>query len=312
MPNKKLLKNILATIAYYDGFSYPLTSFEIWKHLLRSNYFESEQEKNSVEIIDVLNELENDNLCRYVENKNGFYFLKGKDFLVEKRILADKLSSDKIKKIRKYVLWMKCIPFVRMIAVTGALAMKNAKNSSDLDVLIVLKSGKIWTGRTLITAVAFLLGKWRHKNKIKNRICLNCFITDKSLEMITKDLFSASEYMFIFPIFGWRVFNRFQIKNRWISSIKPNYFLEEVPPLKMVYDGKICKNIKKNMEKILSLGKLEDFLRKLEKRKIMKNPKTHKEGSFIYADDCALIFFPNPKGPRMFEKFKDNIEKIGL
>ena len=29
--SKEISKNILATVAYYDVFSYPLTSFEIWK-----------------------------------------------------------------------------------------------------------------------------------------------------------------------------------------------------------------------------------------------------------------------------------------
>jgi hypothetical protein len=42
----------------------------------------------------------------------------------------------------------------------------------------------------------------------------------------------------------------------------------------------------------------------------MHNPKTHQEGSMVYANDDALVFLPSPHGPQVFEKFKEKIEQL--
>jgi hypothetical protein len=199
-----------------------------------------------------------------------------------------------------------------MIGMTGALSMKNARTTSDWDLLIVLKYGKIWTGRTIVTLALHFLGKRRHSGKIKDRVCLNFFVTDESLEVITKDLFSASEYMFLFPLYGTELYEKFQIKNKWIREMKPTYALGEIMPLKTISDTFISKNIKRLGEKLLAAKWIEKMLKKLEKKRIMSNPKTHQEGSLIYANDDALVFLPSPRGPQVFEKFKEKIEEISV
>ena len=199
-----------------------------------------------------------------------------------------------------------------MIGMTGALAMKNAKEKSDLDIFLVFKNGKIWTGRTLATMFLHIIGKRRYDKKIIDRVCLNFFVTDESLEVITKDLFSASEYMFLFPLYGWKTYERFQIKNQWIKSMKPNYALCEIPPLKILEDSHLTKIIRIMGEIILSASWIENSLRKIEKKRIMRNPKTHQEGSMVYADDNALVFLPEPHGPKAFEQFKEKIEQLSM
>ena len=190
--------------------------------------------------------------------------------------------------------------------------MKNAGPKSDWDLLIACEYGKIWTGRTMVTAVLQLLGKRRYGKKIADRACLNFFVTDQSLEVITKDLFSANEYAFIFPLYGEKVFERFQIKNRWIQNMKPNYRLQEIAPLKLLQDSKLTGWVQKMGEFFLAPVWLENVLGKLEKRKIMQNPKTLQEDSLVYADKEALIFLPNPHGPVIFERFKKKIGELGL
>jgi hypothetical protein len=177
---------------------------------------------------------------------------------------------------------------------------------------MVFKQGKIWTGRTLATLFLHIIRKRRHGDKIANRVCLNFFVTDNSLEIITKDLFSASEYMFLFPLYGWDTYERFQIKNQWIKSMKPAYALTEIPPLRMFSDSLISKTVRIIGEHILMANWIESWLKKMEKKRIMKNPKTHQEGSMVYAGDDALIFLPSPHGPKVFEQFKEKIEKLSM
>ncbi|HOW60897.1 MAG TPA: hypothetical protein P5548_04335 [Candidatus Moranbacteria bacterium] len=307
----KLEKNILATIAYYDCLDYPLTPFEIWKNLIRTDNYNVSENSDETTLAEVIKQLESENLRKYVESKNGFYFLKGRNYLVKKRIENNKISVGKIKKLLRIAKWMRLIPFIKMIGMTGALSMKNANAKSDLDVFVVFKKGKIWTGRTLATIFLQAIGKRRHGKKIADRVCLNFFVTDESLEITTKDLFSASEYMFLFPLYGWETYQRFQIKNKWIKSMKPSYSLCEVPPLKTLGDPSFLKAIRTAGEFILSPAWIERWLAKIEKKRIMQNPKTHQPGSMVYADDNALIFLPEPHGPKVFEQFKQKISQLG-
>jgi hypothetical protein len=117
--------------------------------------------------------------------------------------------------------------------------------------------------------------------------------------------------MFMFPLFGEDVYLKFQIKNRWIQNMKPNYALGELTPLKTMQDSYASINIRNIGELLFSPMWIEYFLKKIEKKRIMDNPKTHKEGSLVYANDDALVFLPNPHGPVVFEKFKEKIEELG-
>ncbi|EKE25926.1 MAG: hypothetical protein ACD_5C00003G0004 [uncultured bacterium] len=310
--SSQLSKNILATIIYYDGLDYPLTAFEVWKYLIRMDYYNQDEISIEVPLVEVIKNLESQELFTYVRQLNGFYFLKDRQQLVKKRVNGSKISSGKIKKLRRIVWLLRFVPYVRMIGVTGRLAMKNATIKSDWDLLIATKQGKIWTGRTLVTVLVHILGKRRYAEKVSNRLCLNFFVTDESLEVMTKDLYSANEYMFMFPLFGWETYLRFQIKNHWIKGMKPHYGISELPPLKILSDSFCSKTIRKLGESVFGAAWIENLLRKVEKKRIMNNPKTHQEGSLVYANDDALVFLPNPHGPKIFDKFKEKVGQLSV
>ena len=309
--HSKLRKYLLATVAYYDGFSYPLTAFEVWRYLIRTDY-SSDSERVEIELADTISALQSDVFSKFLENFSGFYFLKGRREIVDFRIKNQKISAGKLRRLRRVVFWLRFIPFVRMVGATGGLAMKNAHWKSDWDLLIVTAAGHIWTGRTLVTLFSQIIGKRRYDQKIVNRLCLNYFLTEQSLEVITKDLFSANEYMFMIPLFGGDVYHRFQIKNQWIKNIKPTYNLQELPHLKIITDNIFSKTFRNIGEFVLGGVWLEKGLRNIEKRKILENPKTHQEGSLVYAENDALVFLPVPHGPVIFERFKEKIEDFGL
>ena len=308
--NKEISKNILATISYYDAFSYPLTAFEIWKYLIRMNYFEDDSSKN-ISLKLIIKEIKKETLAKFISEKNGFYFLKGREGIVNERIENSKTSFLKNRRLKRVIKLLKYVPFIRMIGVTGRLSMKNAKSGSDWDLFIVIKDGRIWIGRTLITIFAHIIGKRRHGIKIKDRVCLNYFVCEKSMEISMKDFYAANEYFFMYPIFGWEVFKKFQLKNGWISSIKTNYMPSEIEPQGIVKDNIFSRQVRFFGEILFDWNFLEKFLRDIEKKKIMLNPKTRQEGAFINASDDALVFLPELKGPRIFDEFKKRIENLG-
>ncbi len=310
-----LAKNILTTIIYYDVLNYPLTIFEVEKYLMTNNgagYKTLMSEEGSVTIKKTL---AGEELKKYIEEFRGFYFLRGRKKLVQQRIEKHKISQQKIKIIQKVSRWLRFVPEIKMIAVTGKVAMRNASPKSDLDVLIILKRRRIFIGRILVTGLVHMLGKRRHGNKITDRICLNCFLTEDALKIPTADFFSASEYFFMFPVFGWKTFQKFQKENNWIKNYKANYEISKITNADLIVDSYWSQLIRKTGEKILA-GTLGDYLEKKLKKwqlsRIERDPRTHRKGSGVMATDKALIFWPYPRGPRVYEQFKNKLKELGI
>jgi predicted nucleotidyltransferase len=304
-----LSRKIVTTLTYYDVMDYPMTAFEVWKYLIKSQETESsDQEKTR--LVDIIKELEGEEIKKQVEEYHGYFFLRGRKELVDQRIERNKIAETKFKRVRKIVWFLRFVPFVRMVAVTGTLAMKNTQPKSDLDLLVVLKRGHIFTGRTLVTALIHLLGVRRYGRKITNRICLNFFITDKSLEINLRDLFSSSEYFFIWPIFDLETFKKFQEANQWIVNYREHFQPESLGNLKLIKDSSWAKILREIGEIIFSFSAIEKYLKSWEMKRIMKDPRTHLPGSMVMADDNALIFLPKPQGPEIFENFQKKLKGI--
>lgn len=308
-----LSKKIITTIAYYDVLDYPMTSFEIWKHMMNSEGERSEDvQTDEVRLSDVIKELDGDVLRKRVQEHLGYYVLSGRQALVGKRIARNKISQHKMKIIRRVVRWLRFLPYVRMAAVTGTVAQKNADGGSDLDLLIVIRHGRIFIGRTIVTFFIHIIGKRRHGKKITNRVCLNCFLTDRSLEIGLKDVFSASEYSFMLPLFGWKTYEEFVSANEWIQEFK-NCMPARLPNYHTMADSTFSRTVRGVLEWFLNI-KIFDFLeKKLEKwqiDRIVRDPRTHLDGSIIIADNESLVFFPEPQSPKVYDKFKKRLEMI--
>ncbi|MBL7053132.1 MAG: nucleotidyltransferase domain-containing protein, partial [Candidatus Portnoybacteria bacterium] len=155
-----LEKSILSTLVYYDVLDRPLTGWEVFKYLQRPKEFKvrpiernllnkvSTQLCRTLSLNNVLEALENSSeLAKFINQKNGFYFLKNRGGIIKKRIERQKISDQKRKKVKRIVKFLQIISFVRLVAVSGSLAMNNTKEKSDIDLLIITKSGRIWTCR---------------------------------------------------------------------------------------------------------------------------------------------------------------------
>jgi len=285
---------------------YPMTSFEVWKHLT----IISGEEEEKYSLVDVVSELESEKLKRFINEEKGFYFLKDRGGIAEERIKRNKISERKFKRLIKMVSFLRFLPYIRMIGVTGSMAMKNAREKSDFDLFIILKQERMFTGRIIITLLLQFIGRRRYKNKIKDRICLNHFATDSFL-VSGRDLFSASEYSFLVPLYGFSEFLEFQKENSWIGKFKPN-FSPKMENTKQINDNYFSKTIKNFLEKVLNFDFIEYILKNWQTKKIKNNPKTNQVGSMIIYEDSELAFWPNyeNQGPKIFSNFKERLDKI--
>ena len=120
-----LSKNILATVTYYDVLNMPLSAFEIWRHLIRYDT-EAPEQVSSCSLMDVYTCLTAGNLDANIDEQQGFYFLRGRQHLIAPRIRAEKISVSKLKRLRHLAALLIYLPYVRMLGITGSLAITSA------------------------------------------------------------------------------------------------------------------------------------------------------------------------------------------
>jgi predicted nucleotidyltransferase len=321
-----LEKSILATITYYDTMDYPLTGFEVFKYLINPKHIASfsKLDLNSeieplktINLIDVLRTLNNSNLQRYIDEKNGFYFLKGKSNLYEIRIERQKISDKIWQKSRKILKWLQIIPYIRAVLMNGSVAMHNAGEKSDIDLLIVTKNKRIWITRFLTTMLFQIIRRRRHGNKIKNRFCLNHYIANNFLKSSLLNLYVAHLYAHLVPVLEIEkgIYNRFQFENRWIGNYLYFYNIEKLDNQKKIKNSGIMKIFRKFQEVILDTflgGILEKILGFFQKKRIKNHPLINQKDGRIVFDDNQLEFHPNSQGIKILDKYEKRILELNI
>lgn len=205
-------QSILKTIVYFDCLDRALTATETYFYLAAV----TTSEVVSHSFMGILQALEEGSSLRtyYVDEKNGYYFLKSRERLYEERIERLKTADRLWKKMRRVARWMQMAPYVRLVMASGSLGMQHMTTDSDLDVLVVVKHGRIWTGRFFLTVLMHVLGVRRHGEHVAGRVCLNHYITDQSLSIPFHSLYNAMTYAQLVPIY-----ERSQPKEKFISGL---------------------------------------------------------------------------------------------
>ena len=108
------------------------------------------------------------------------------------------------------------LPFVRMVAISGALAMDNAADQTDIDYFIVTETGRLWSARAQTIALVRLVAV------TGDVLCPNYFVADNMLSFSERNLFTAHEIVQMVPVSGRDVYRRLRELNPWTASFLPN------------------------------------------------------------------------------------------
>lgn len=197
----------ILSVAYHNIFDFPLTGAEMirWKA--------------------------NDELSMGPEqltigSRDGYYFKEEKYGAVYKRLLRGRISAKKKEIAGKVSGILSLIPTVKMVAITGALAMENADDESDIDLMVVTKKGRLWTSRlvayVVVRALGFSLRKPNNPDQ-KDKLCLNIWLDESDLVWRSRNIYTAHEIAQIIPLVNKdKIYERLLDKNRWILSYWPN------------------------------------------------------------------------------------------
>lgn len=195
------------SIFYHDLFDYPLTKTEIEKWATGKRVLSDKYRVSSI------------------KTKKGYYFLKGKEGSILKRLAREKSSVKKLKIARRAGRLLTKIPTVKMVGITGALSMKNANEDSDIDLLIVTSHGLLWTTRLLSYFLFLALGfriRRPKSSEQKDKLCLNMWLDESDLIFRKRNIFTAHEVTQIIPIVNKdKTYEKLLWKNRWVLDYWP-------------------------------------------------------------------------------------------
>ncbi|MEW6321797.1 MAG: hypothetical protein AB1635_12035 [Acidobacteriota bacterium] len=198
---------VLHTIAYAALFDYPLTLEQLRESLIGTAATESElREWLATSPL----------LRRTIEHRDGFYFPRGRADMVSIRRRREAASRALLDRHRRVLAFIACLPFVRMVALTGSLAHLNADDDADLDLFVITRPGRVW----LVTVGALVAAKltgWRR------RLCLNYVISETALAVTPADLFSANQIIHLQPVTGSDAYRAFLRANPFVTEHYPNF-----------------------------------------------------------------------------------------
>lgn len=308
--------SILATIIYYDIFNFPLTIVEVYNYLINPKKFSGKNSEVEIEPENLIQELDKMAKAGIIEHKNGFYFLPGKKILYEERIEKDKLANRKWKKFLAIVKYLQLAPYLRAVFASGSLAANNPEPESDFDIFVIIKSGRLYTGRLFLWLISSVLGVRRRRFDIiaPDKLCFNHYLAEDNLELSHRSLYIAQSLANIKPVIGSEgVIKKFITSNRWANSYCYNFRQTEY--YRSVEPNKIMSVLAIIVEFILNnfFGNfLEKIFKAIQQKRIKNNPATYESGGRILFNDKELEFHPRSFEKVVIDSYNRSLKKMDV
>ena len=223
--------------------------------------------------------------------------IKAKKYTPPQYSITRQISKKMLEnwKFRTYIKFLSIFPQIKLIGLSGSIAMMNAKKNDDIDLFIITAKKRLFTARLLALVLAQLLNlrrsresKTNHQslatNHYKGKVCLNLFFDESDLTVpkYKKTEFVAHEILQMKPIINKdNIYERFLQANRWVFELFPN--AQIVLKLK-------TKNLKFNENLKLKIKNFGDGVESLLKNLQLKLINKHRTTEII--TDSQLWFHP--------------------
>ncbi len=294
-----LNKQEKATIAYFDQFDFPLTKEEIDRWVV------------SPVVLDSIN---HDDVDLAVESKQGFYYLQGREEIVEIRKKRYIIADQKFQRALRFSRLFRLLPSVRMIAVCNSLAFSNARTTSDIDFFIVTRPGMIWLTRFWLQTFLrlFRLRPHDHGVSIEDAICLSFFTTSdnldfENLQIVKPDIYLALWLSQLITVYDPdNIYNELWQRNAWVRDILP-----EVQSYNLAPQRRIAYTAWSKVFIPLTCGFLEKKFKKIQKKLLPDSLRTMANQDVrVIINDKMLKFHSNDRREEMYEKWRNKLEKL--
>ncbi|MBI3944019.1 MAG: hypothetical protein HY326_13465 [Chloroflexi bacterium] len=292
---------ILQSLIYADLFDFPLTADEIHRYLPGL----------SVPATILRAALAENFGWRDFSHTEGYFTLPGRRDIIPIRQQRRENANRLWIKAHRYAALIAHIPYVRMVAVTGTLAVENVKTGDDIDYLIITAPGRLWLCRALV------IGLVRLARLVGDELCPNYFLSERMLETRVRNLFTARELVQMVPLYGAATYAQFRLANKWTQAFFPNANASPANGLLREVNGSF-KMLKQYLEKFLS-GSWGDWLERWEmQRKILRLTRQAETagvsaapGAAIFTADCCKGHFEG-YDRIILDRYRAGLQTYGL
>lgn len=124
-------------------------------------------------------------------------------------------SERKLGLVQELIRSISWLPSIKGIVLTGSVAVGNATKGEDIDLMIVTRSGFLWSTRAVVNAIFATKGVLRRRGEKEtaNKLCLNLWLDEDSLVLQAKTLYVARELIQA----KWLI-NRANIRERMMAA----------------------------------------------------------------------------------------------
>ena len=289
---------ILRTVLYGDVFDFPMTAAEIHHFLIH------DQPVKRTTVDDTLNKSQA--LAQHLILDQTYIACHGREALIDLRRAREAHTRQVWDDAIMYGHWLAWLPFVRMVALTGALAMRNDSAGADYDYMLITAPGRVWLARAFAIALVRVC-------KLRGvTICPNYVLAADVLEQTRNDIYIAHEIAQMIPIYGDESYHALRSCNVWTAHHLPNanqpFHTQESEP-----KARLPHTLKRLAEILLS-GRIGDMLDSWEHRRKLKRFEADLQtpGSSAQLDRSQVKGHFNDYGHKVINAYEDRLAQYGL
>lgn len=280
-----LASSIIATLAYHDIFDYPLKLPEIHEFLIGKHVSSKDTEFALTSLIK----------AKKVQQRSGFYYLKGRSKIYALRKSREKHSRGKLKIAALYGKFLRSIPTIRLLAVSGALAMENSHTKDDIDFVIITAKNSLWTTRFLANILLLPVKRTPSSKTVSNRACLNLFLDETGLRINNHNIYQAHELCQMKIIWDkGKTYSKLIKSNQWVTKFLPNW------------QPDFSQEIVKKPVNFRNPKKIESFLKSVQLSYMRKRVTTEKIG------DRQLFFHPKDTENFVLGEYRKRLSRLKI
>jgi len=247
--------------------------------------------EGNTSIVDLLNILNNLVKQEKIVSNDGFYSLKENLALLDTRTFQDFYLDKKWERLLRGARWFRYIPFIDFALVSGSISFGAVRASSDFDILLGVRKGRIFTARYFAGALFSLL-RIRRLDDLEasspNKFCFNHIVTPDTYEKEPHNYYRYELYRHMIPVFvSGNSFDNFIEKNKWadISPLNIEQAKNTLRPpsaIKKHFESFFCGRIGDYVEHFIARPIATKRLANYINRKEMKGR--------VVVNDCELEF----------------------
>lgn len=292
-------KAILKTLAYGDIFDYPLKAYEIHKWLVG-------RKASLRQVESALGGVVKSAKCKV---QNGYYFLSTRNGLVGKRQKRQRHSANYFRKAKLLTSILKAIPWIKLVGISGGLAMDNATKADDIDLFIITSKNRLWVSRILALGLLSLTGQRRkageNSRKSAGKLCINILLEEDRLGQSNMDIYLAHEVLQMKPLwYRDGIYQKYLEENSWAFRFLPNWTTNQIQNAKFKVQNYNVFQTAFGRTKFKIVDLIENLTKWIQ-LKVMRKPRGMER-----IEDRALYFHPNDIRPKVLAEYMRKTKKL--